>query len=700
MTELNGPRYTVANVAANTFELDGIDSTAYTTYTSGGEASSLYEIATPYAHTELFEIGYTQSADVLTLVHRGNAPRTLGRTGHTSWTLSTITFAPETQPPTGLSGTGSAYSYVVTSFYDDTGEESVASAAANMDETSTLSFTAPASGPVPDRYYVYKMKPANGLYGFIGEAVGTTFTDSTIIPDLEDTPPQARNPFAATDDYPSTVAYYQQRLAFGATNNDPDKVWLTQIGRFNNMNVSVPQKADDALTLRISSNEVNRVQNFAPLDSLIVLTSGAEHLVTSGDSAFSVDNIKIKPQDYRGSTALKPIILGGDILFVQGQGNVVRSMSYALESDSYRAQDLSILSRHLFVNNSMVDWSYANQPNNVLWCVRDDGSMLGFTFVREHEVFAWHRHKTDGLFESVATVGENKKDAVYVAVKRTIGGVTKRYIERMHERGFEGTHGVTDIEDAFFVDSGLSHDVPYIITGATQADPVVISVTSHPYSNGDTVHISDVDFTLDADGAADTGMAELNGGRYLVSNSTVNAFEITDLDGNDIDGTAFAAYTSGGIVREAVNTVAGLDHLEGETVAILADGDVHPQRVVASGSVTLDYRASRIHVGLPYNADVETLETPEGYGRKKTVSRIQLRFLNTRGIKAGPSLTRLNELVQRTDEDYAAPTRLFTGEAEIVIEPTWQNRGRLSFRQSDPLPFTLLAILPDVEAGG
>ena len=114
-------------------------------FTSGGTAARLYTLATPYVLADLPTLKYEQSADTLTLTHKNYAPRKLTRTDHADWTLSTITFAPTQQPPTGVgsSSAGTAHYYAVTAINDDTGEESLQIAdAGSSSETSTLTWTA------------------------------------------------------------------------------------------------------------------------------------------------------------------------------------------------------------------------------------------------------------------------------------------------------------------------------------------------------------------------------------------------------------------------------------------------------------------------------------------------------------------------------------------------------------------------------
>ena len=566
------------------------------------------------------------------------------------------------------------------------------SAAMSTTNTITISWTAVAGA---EKYDIFKED--NGIYGFIGSSTSTEFTDDNIDPDLTDTPPQQKNPFFGANNKPSCVSYYQQRRVFGNTNNKPDTIFYTQTGNQSNFNVSSPSRDDDAITAALSALQLNEIRHFVPQSDLLCLTSGAEWKINAGsDVAFSASTIRQNPQTYIGSSHVPPLICGGAVLYVQDRGSMVRNLGYTLESDSYSGGDLTILSSHLFEDKTVKEWGYQQIPHSVVWVARSDGAMLTLTYNKEQEVVAWTRHDTLGNYKSVCSVPESSdvEDAVYCVVERTVNGNTVQYVERVHTRYFD------DVRDAFFVDSGLSLDNPVTITGATSANPVVITAASHGFENGDEVDISDVTTGVNSAGAA-TGMSQINDLRFTVANKTTNTFELSG-----INGSAFTAYTSGGEVRKAVTSISGLDHLEGETLACLADGNVVAGLTVSSGAVTLSRAASRVHMGLGYTTDLETLDlnytTKAGtiQGRLKKVSKVILRFEDTRGGFVGPDADNLVEMKQREFELLGQPTQLITGDREVVITPDWNTGARIFIRQTDPLPLTLLAVVPDVAVGG
>jgi hypothetical protein len=613
MTELNGNSYTVANATANTFELSGIDSTAYTAYSAGGTSTGPVGFSTPYAAADLFGIRYSQSGDTMTLTSTGYAAYSLTRASDTAWTLSAITIgttlAAPTSPSATPTGSGSVdYSYKVASITDD-GDESLPTAEftctnGSLSDTvfNDLSWTAE---PDADRYVVYKYR--GGVWGYIGTADGVDFRDDNIEPDLLDTPNESIDPFTSSN-HPACSVYHQQRLVFAGMVNGPQDIEFSRIGHFYNFNQSFPTKADAAFGLTLNSKKQNTIKHLVSFGDLLAFTAGGIWKLGTGDQGLTPTSVVADQEGYVGCSDVPPLESVDSVVYVAKAGNVVRDVAFEFTQDGYTGRNLSILAKHLLRNKTIVDWCYAADPYSVFWMVRSDGALLGLTYNREHRVVAWHQHETDGLYESVCAVPEDSVTAVYAIVNRTIGGQTKRYIERFVEREFD------TIEDAFCVDCGITYD-----------------------------------------------------------------------------GTA-------------TTTIAGLDHIEGETVSILGDGNVMPQKVVSGGQVTLPNAASKVHVGLPYDCDVETLRpTADGatlLPLMKNINEVAVQVENSRGLWVGRDADNLVEYKQRTTEDYGEAIAWYTGLIHILPYAGWDDYGTLFIRQSDPLPVTILSIVPDLVVGG
>lgn len=652
MKQVNGRFYIVDSVTTNTFtvtDLFGVslNSTLFDTYVSGGSASSVYELATPYDHEDLAgdyeepgvsqeKIGlvFTQSANVMTITHTGYVNAELTRSGHASWSLTNISFAPAIAAPTSLSASGPAWSggsstlkYVVTAIDADTGEESVASTAA-----STTSAKNPNSWTASDyvdltwgavsgalKYNVYKDK--NGFYGFIGPATGTAFRDDNIEPLADDSPPQTRNPFSGAGNYPGSVTLHDQRVVYARTTNAPDTVFMTQTSNYKNMNVSVPAKDSDALQFTIASEQVNAIKHLLSMNDLIAFTGTAEYVLAgAGDTAISPSTIAAIKQSGRGIAHVKPLLVGNTALIVQSRGKKIRDFRYKFEADGYDGNDISILSSHLFRKTRNVDkrvqnWAFQQEPDSIIWIVHKDGSLSSLTYQIEHEVWGFARHDTEGKYLDVCCIPEGDVDAVYFLVERVINGVPRRFVERMENRDVDED----DLEYSFYVDSGVQYK---------------------------------------------------NNGSY---------------------------------------DLWGLEHLSGKNVTILADGKVLPVQAVApDGHITLDDVYTTVAVGLPYICDVEPMDLETTFrdgsstkGKAKRVPCVYAHVYNSRGLKAGPDFNNLKELRgERTNELMGDPTRLQSRIFRIDIKAEWKDRTSVCLRHDTPLPCTILSLAPDVEFVG
>ncbi len=666
--------------------------------------STAYEIPTPYQEADIQDIHYVQSADVLTLVHPEYAPRELRRQGATEWVLSTVTFASELDAPENIAATATVavgadttYTYVVTGVAANGIEESLPGTeddCSNKLETAgnynTITWDAVTDA---SRYNVYKQ--SNGLFGYIGQTDELTFIDDNITADIAITPPIDNDPFDGADDYPGAASYFEQRRSFAGTENEPQNVWMTKSGTESNLGYSIPTKDTDAVEIRVRAREANTIRHMVPLSDLILLTSAAEWRVTSVNSdAITPTSISVKPQSYIGASNVQPEIVNNNIIYAAARGGHPREFAYSADAKGYLSGDLALRAPHLFDGYTIEDMDYAKAPYPVVWFVSSSGKLLGFTYVPEQQVGAWHQHTTATLFgtstyEACCVVAEGEEDALYTIVRRKIDGSYVRYIERIGDRRFD------TISDAFFVDCGASYDDPQTITGISAADPGVVTTDgAHGFSNDDEIDLSDI-----------LGTTELNGVRILAANKTADTFELTDEDGNNIDTSAYTAYDSGGYARKAIITVSsGLDHLEGETVNILANGAVHPQETVTGGSITLDQSASRIHIGLPIVGrgkslplafEVEAL----GQGREKNVNEAWLRLYKSSGLSVGPDFDNLIEIKHRTTEVFGEPPELLSEEVSVDLTPSWADDGVVCWEQTDPLPSTITSMTIEASIG-
>lgn len=575
-----------------------------------------YNPVTPFAYTDLPDLDYVQSIDVMYFAHSLHFPQQMDRSAATTWTFANLLIDPSISAPTGLSvtpaGAGTeTYTYKVSPIEDE--KEGFAAAEIQNALCADLSVSG-AENVVAwtgsaDEYNIYRER--NGIFGYIGFTEDTSFTDDNISPNLEITPVVASTVFGGAGDYPSKVTMVQQRLTFANSVNQPETVWASRTGDYTNFTKSRITRAADMLETDLSGESINRIRGMLQLRELLVFASSGEFSI-AGDGGQLLATQPIQTQfGYSGSIGVKPLVVEDTALFIDRTGRGVRDLRYAFEQDGYSGNDLSIFASHFFEGKTIAGWTFAKNPYSVVWVYLDDGALLSFTYKREHQVWAWCEHDVGGEVESIASIAEGIEDAVYMIVKRTIDGSVARYVERMHKRDFASDAP----EDCFFVDCGLTYS-----------------------------------------GAAAT-------------------------------------------------TISGLDHLEGEEVVALADGNVVANLTVSSGSITLPTAAALVHVGLPFTAEIENLppaidlqDVGSARGRPIKANKVYVQVEKTRGIKAGPNRDKMTEFIQ-TGANLAADIPLFTGMVEIKLYPDWNRDGTVVIQQTYPLPMSILGLSPELTVG-
>ena len=434
--------------------------------------------------------------------------------------------------------------------------------------------------------------------------------------------------------YPGCCTFYQDRLCFGGTDYEPGGVWMSRIGDYGHFGMSLPLKDDDAISVRLVSRRIGRIRSLIGISELIALTESGEWKIGNSKGALTPTSIEARPQGYRGSANLEPVLIGDRVIFLREMGSTVQDLGYSFESDTYTGSDLSILSKHLLEDHTIVDWEYRQEPDSVIWAVRSDGVLLGITYLREQEIWAWHRHETQGLFESIAVIPGEDQEELWGLIRRE----GQLLVEKLEIRE-------TELEKCFYVDSGVTR---YF----------------EPWQLGEP--------------AGQVGKAMIQG---------------------HIKGLCW---------------IGGLEHLVGKEVAILADGAVWPRQIVRkkmigkveNWGIELERPAHIVQIGLPYLAEVETLNIEiqaEGgtlQGKKKKIPQVLFRFLNSCGGKVGATDKEMDPIQWQSSNHYGKPMALYTGDKAIRPPGGYNEDGRLVLKQDDPLPITLLAIIPEVVIGG
>ena len=722
----------------------------------------IYELATPYADSDVFGLKFTQSADVMTIVHPSYPPKELRRYAHDNWQIvdvetkngpfedinvdeSVTVYASGTTGTITLTASSAIFGseQVGKLFYLEqpavdsvpvwetsktTAIDDIRRADSNYYRANTAGKTGTlrpshTEGMAWDGWggtgdddtgvqweYLHSGFGIARITAVAGDGLSATADVISRIPENavgsdKASYKWARYAWNSVNGYPATVVYYQQRLYFAASSAYPQTIWASRTGDYKDFGKSNPVQDDDRIVYTYAGRQVNEIRHLIDVGSLVVLTSGGEFVATGDQNkVLTPSSFSLSSQGSNGSSDVPPIAVSNIALFIQEKGSVVRDLAYSFDVDGFQGNDLTILANHLFQKRSIIDWSFCIVPFSSAFCVRDDGKLLVLTYLRDQQVFAWSPQSSAGKYESTCGIGEGSEDAIYFVVNRTINGQVVRYIERLSSRQF------TNDLDAFFVDSGLSYDgrntegrtatisggsgnwsyqVPYTLTmsgGSYFSSGDVGAQIQFPYTGTDPVDGTDVAMQLRCD---------------IVSVESGNSVTITA--NRDIPAVLQNTATTNWTM--ARQTFSGLEHLEGQTVNILSDASVEPQKVVTGGAVTLEKPGGVVHIGLPINAQFETLDININgqetlLDKKQLISTVTLVVNASRGIWASTPGGRWYEYPQREFEFYDDPVEDATGKVEVKLDSIWEKNGRLKIRQTDPLPLSVLAVIPRITVGG
>lgn len=756
MTPINNRAFTVANVTANTFELSGVNGSAYPAYVSGGSVAKVFELETPYTTDQLADLRWTQSADTLWLFHPEVQPRVLTRTGDTAWTIEpfemqdgpyldenttgttltpaetghatpamTANNAPSPVVVSATSGSSNVHAlfnrilagsgvsvaggssgeirvdfgsgnapvidaYWITSVSDNTRYDDMfqqwtfqgsqdASTWVSLDsrddeagwsntETRYYDFVnrtgyryyrinfsggggsdgvdtdcaeiglhRAASDQTPFNLTASSTTGINDGNGFQTTDVGRSIrllgsdgrwrwaqitgrTSTTVVQivmhghALLDTSAISRwrmGRYSDTTGWPTTGTFFEDRLVIGGAGPE---FYASQVGDYPNFGVTEfdGQTTTAATAINVPnllSRQVNAVRWISTDErSLLIGTSGAEWVVraANGNEAFSASNIQARPATYRGSYPTAAVNVERATLFLSADQRYLHEMAYVFEADGYRSPNLSWLAEHVTAESGIVEFVHAKSPQSILWAVREDGQLLGFSYEREQSVLAWHRHPMNGMtVERLCVIpGADGTSDLYLLVKRG----SDRFICVMDALWTNSGQ----VEDSFFVDAGISYS------------------------------------------------------------------------------------------GSAITTLSGLWHLEGTSVTGTADGEAFT-KTVANGAITFSPAASDISAGIGYTSKLLTMPSNAGstdgtaQGKTKRAHSVTFRLLNSRGGKyaVGPDGTKFDFNYQGKRDIYAT-NNLWTGDLNIAWPAKYEYDGVVYVEHSDPYPFTLIAHMPQI----
>jgi hypothetical protein len=526
---------------------------------------------------------------------------------------------------------------------------------------------------------------------------------------------------------PSVPGFFDQRLVLAAQSQALQTFYMSQPGSPYNFNVSNPVQADDAINGSIVSGKLNAIKSMlAAPTGLIMFTSQQAWLVNGGANGASVTPIDITATGhaYNGASDVPPIQINFDFLYVQAKGSIIRDLTFNFYTNIYTGTNISVLSSHLFFGYQITEWAYAEEPFSIVWAVRNDGTLLSLTYVKEQEMVGWAHSDTKGQFKSVTSVTETLNsgvsvDAVYVVVQRIINGQTLQYIERMADRFTP--YGA---EDCWALDSAVA-TAPYFVgsgcfntSSASVAASTTTCTASAASGNG-------VTFTF----SVDIGMTNANIGSILRvggGTATITAVgsgaqctgnitkAITAVTPNDPNNTPTPT-TDFSFWSTPATTFTGLQNLTGQAVTVLADGvPVTGLTASATGSVTIPNAASKVVIGLPFTPQLQTLAIDVGdptiQSKLKNIPFSSLRVRSTLGLSMGRNfstvtamkdlqLGAVGSMLTGLPASQQAVSDLFTGDARTFMDSAFTTAGQYCIQQDQPYYATVLGTIPALTIG-
>ena len=660
MTEINNREFTVANVTTNTFELSGVDGSGFSAFVSGGTVGRIVEVTTTYSIDDIFEINHVQSADVLYLAHKDHEPAKLTRTTATSFTLTDIDFidgpwldendTDTTMYASAATGTGitiTASADVFTS--DDVGRYIRFREILEIEHDEWAASTSyAANSTVRFAGHVYK------------QATGSTQTSGNTAPvHLSGT-----ETYGAIDwEYLHDEHGHVKITGFTSATVVTADVHEDQYG-----NSRLPDSA-------VGSANANTRWSLGAFDG----DQGFPRAVAFYEERLYFAGTTGRPQTIFGSVTadfenMTPGILDDsaiNITIASDQVNVIKHM---------------IPGRFLQVLTSSSEFTLSGgttgpvTPTNV--------SVLRETTFGSSDV----RPLRAGASTILIQKGQEKVKEITFDLDTD--GLVGRDLTILAEHLARG--GLTDM---------VWQQEPELVLWFVRSDGTLVGLSYDPANNTIGWH----QHPLGGTGTVESITAIPSGAEdqvYLSVKRTINSATVRHIVymkpvyfGTDVSD---AFYVDSGLTYDstATDTISGLNHLEGETVQILADGSAHADKTVSGGSITLDRNASTVHVGYSYTSLVETLRIEAGaddgvsQGKIKRIHGITVRFIDTVGAEVGPDTSNLDRIPFRDSSmamDTAVP--MFDGDKEIFFPSSYETDARAVVRQTQPLPMTVLAIM-------
>jgi hypothetical protein len=505
-------------------------------------------------------------------------------------------------------------------------------------------------------------------YGAVGEESGwgiiTAYGSSSSVtvqimapfPTATCTPDWSFGAFGGEQGYPKCMGFFDGRLVVANTPLAPQTIWLSQSGDLENMQPdtfsggTLTVEDTDAINVTLNSKRIDPVVWLAEVNDLVIGTSGAQWGADSIGGVVTPTDIFAKTNSQLPSGDMEVLQVNQALVFTDNTKRELYEMSYSTEESGYIPTLLTIFADHMFASPCHM-LAYQRRPNSMVWAPRDDGRIATLAYNRQHQVLGWSTQILGGTF----------------------------------------SEGDPVVEHVAIIPGSSSATYP---SGERDEVWVVVKRTI----NGSTVRYIEY-FEKEFIGVLRDD--------YSTNHAWWTAMSLAQAD---------AFYVDSGITYDSTptDTITGLSHLEGQTVTVLADGKVHPDCTVASGSITLNYDASTVQVGLPYTSKYLSLKLPAGaqsgtaVNKQKAITGCGVVVLDSGNFSIASAdnddknSRELHNLYtfdfrQNPNQTLSDPIPLYTGESYKTLDTTWSTDPRLYIETDAPLPLTVLGLAPNMD---
>lgn len=632
-----------------------------------------YEIVNSFSENDLDYIRYVQKDDVIWMVHPLKGFYKLIRFSNSDWTFNQIDL---------LYGPYQKENILQTRTVAINNHGAVGTTG-TMTASGFTPFTANHVGSLwlirdGTAYAYLKITSFNSStsVGYTSQSsIATSFTSKSLYTWSE-------GEFGLHRSYPRAITFHEQRLVLAGSINETQKIWFSKSADYENFDIDYnSQTADDSFNRTIASSTNDSILWLFSDEVLFIgCTDSIWRAKPSNNSAgMSNTDIDLKRQIAFGSEWVDPVYCDATPFYLQRGKQKVRGINYTNAEAKYKAQDISIRSDHI-TESGIKRFDYQQNPISTIWALREDGQVAKFVYESDQEVNCWTRFKTNGIVEDIAIIPSTKEyDEVYLLIKRTINGTTKRFIEVL-----EPNFSYNDL-NYIYLDSSLTYN-------GTQN--TTLTIGSGIATAGSSI------FSASSVGKE---IRNLNGtGRAKITaynSATEVAITITrDFSTNNLTANNWAI---------AIQEVSGLTHLINASVEANGDGATDPKAKIvnAQGKITLDNFASIIHVGLNYNSTftsypVESKKLLQNVGSQQNkllrITELAIKFFKSRAGLINIDDKSIQIVARENTDNLNSVPSFKDGIKKVSVAGDWGYDRKYSIIQNEPQAMNIKNITYEV----